>query len=439
MTNVYSTACTPWFIAAQQAVPAGGAPVNLLGGTLKVGDGNGVVPTISQLIANGGVLRQVWAGAPNSVTVDASNTGQIDVGCLIPTVDGSGAEIGPFNVTEFAIYDATGNLAIVGTTNLQKTTSAQGQLMTLQWYACYIAAAANAVTLQPPAGSFPTLGQVQSGVAGLLSSVSPIAITSAVQASGWTDFTIAIAPATILLHGVDTGTATAVNVAALTPAEAAFVAGQVFVITKSTTAISGPATATILGIEGSLIWADGTALANGDWRALTPALILWDGTAYRILSVMGPSVFARASAAAPLIGVTLSAPISVSNGVYTLINTLAGVSNSALTVGSSGITAVVAGTYQINMSLAGAVTTSGSAYPFVDLSINKNGVGQASMSTTGTTGGAVSNYTMVASTSTLVHLSVGDVVSLTGTAGCGSYFSSAQLSSLSFSMYRVGP
>ena len=108
MTNVYSTACTPWFIAAQQAVPAGAAPVNLLGGSLKVGDGNGATPTISQIIANGGVLHQVWAGAPTSVAVDAANTGQIDIGCLIPTVDGSGNEIGPFNVTEFAIYDATG-------------------------------------------------------------------------------------------------------------------------------------------------------------------------------------------------------------------------------------------------------------------------------------------------------------------------------------------
>jgi hypothetical protein len=192
MTNVYSTACTPWFIAAQQAVPAGGAPVNLLGGTLKVGDGNGVVPTISQLIANGGVLRQVWAGAPNSVTVDASNTGQIDVGCLIPTVDGSGAEIGPFNVTEFAIYDATGNLAIVGTTNLQKTTSAQGQLMTLQWNACYIAAAASAVTLQPPTGSYPTLGAIQTALAGLLSVLSPLSLVKTVLSSGWTSWQIAI-------------------------------------------------------------------------------------------------------------------------------------------------------------------------------------------------------------------------------------------------------
>lgn len=201
-TFVYSTAVTPWFIAAQQAVTAGGAAVNLLGGTLNVGDGHGTVPTLSSILANNGVLNQVWTGAPNSVAVNASNSAQIDVGCLIPTVNSSGVEIGPFNVTEFAIYDATGHLCLYGTTNLVKTVSSMGMLTTLQWFASYVESASNAVTVQPPTGSFPTLGQVQTGVAGLLSATSPVAITAALQSSGWTNWNISIAAATAAAVGV---------------------------------------------------------------------------------------------------------------------------------------------------------------------------------------------------------------------------------------------
>jgi hypothetical protein len=195
MTNVYSTVPTNWLLAAEQAFAAGGAAINLGGGTLKVGDGNGAVPTAAAIIANGGVLHQVWQGPVNGGAVDASNALQINVNCLIPTVDGSGTEIGPFTVREFAIYDAGGNLALVGTTNLEKTTSALGQLMTLQWYACYAGSIANSVTVQPPAGSFPTLGMIQTAIANLLSAAAPLSLVKTLLSSGWTSWALSIANA----------------------------------------------------------------------------------------------------------------------------------------------------------------------------------------------------------------------------------------------------
>jgi hypothetical protein len=202
MTNVYSTVPTNWLLAAEQAFAAGGPAINLGAGTLKVGDGFGVVPTAAQIISNGGVLHQVWQGPVNGGAADASNALQININCVIPTVDGSGNEIGPFTVREFAIYDASGNLALVGTTNLPKTVSADGQLTTLQWWACYAAAVANSVAVQPPAGSFPTLGQIQSAVGGLLTANAPLSVTPTLQGNGWTSWLLNVASATLTALGV---------------------------------------------------------------------------------------------------------------------------------------------------------------------------------------------------------------------------------------------
>ncbi len=286
-TNVYSTVATNWLLEAEQAFAAGGPVINLAGGTLKVGDGNGVVPTASAIIANGGVLHQVWQGGVNSVAVDASNALQIDVGCLIPTVDGSGTEIGPFNVTEFAIYDATGNLALVGTTNLQKTTSAQGQLMTLQWFACYTASVASSVTVQPPSGSFPTLGAIQGAVAGLLSANAPLSVTPSLQSSGWTDWLLAIASATLSTLGIGRP-ATNAEYAAGAPASGGYawpwptlqqVTGAIAAVLA---AIPGPATiAQVIAGALSSVWVspasligalNGATLGSGLLNALQSAL-----------------------------------------------------------------------------------------------------------------------------------------------------------------------
>jgi hypothetical protein len=76
---------------------------------------------------------------------------------------------------------------------------------------------------------------------------------------------------------------------------------MLFEITKGTAANTGAVTASIAGQSGSVVWADGSVLANGDWPEDTPALLMWDGTVFRILSIMGPSVFARTSSVQPIL------------------------------------------------------------------------------------------------------------------------------------------
>ena len=114
-------------------------------------------------------------------------------------------------------------------------------------------------------------------------------------------------------NGTDIGTANAISVTSLSHAATTFASGQLFVITKSAAANTSTMTATIMSVSGAVIWADSTVLASGDWPASTPALVIWDGTAYRIISMVGPSVFARTSALssyAPLSALSSYAPLS---------------------------------------------------------------------------------------------------------------------------------
>jgi hypothetical protein len=172
--------------------------------------------------------------------------------------------------------------------------------------------------------------------------------------------------------------------------------------------------------------------------------IIFDGAIW-VGFACGPGIYATlsalsavAAAAQPVI-LTMSSSIAASNGVNTTINTLTGASSAALSVASSAVIALVAGTYQINSSLSSQVTTSGAANPFDAMSISKNGVGIASNSATGAVGGATSNYGMTSSTSALVTLNIGDYITITGNTGCGSNFVSADFNAINFSMYRVGP
>jgi len=196
MTQVYATQTTQYFDNLIAAAQAGGSPANLTGGTLAVGDGNGAVPTISALIAAGGVTHEVWRGQViQSVTVDPNAANQIDVAVDIPASSG-GAEIGPFNVTEFAILDATGACCIVGTTNLEKTVSSQGQTSDLAWIAAVVVASTSAVTITPPNGAFATMAQVIAGYDSNLPGVAaPITKTDTTNSGGWINRIIGISAA----------------------------------------------------------------------------------------------------------------------------------------------------------------------------------------------------------------------------------------------------
>jgi len=195
-TQIYATQVTAYYLAALASYEAGGAALNIAGGTLLVGDGNGSVPSISALIAANGVTHQVWSGQTiNSVSVDPSNPNQLDIACEIPAAIG-GAEIGPFNVTEFAILDVTGACCVVGTTNLQKTTSGEGQTSDLAWIAAIVCSVAGSVTVTPPSAGYATMAQVIAGYdANLPGVAAPITKTDTVNSAGWTNRVIGIASA----------------------------------------------------------------------------------------------------------------------------------------------------------------------------------------------------------------------------------------------------
>ncbi len=187
-TQIYATQVTQYFLNAVAAFEAGGAALNIAGGTLVVGDGNGSVPALSTLIADNGVTHEVWRGQTiSSVSIDGVTPNQLDIECVIPAAI-NGVEIGPFSVTEFAILDALGNCCVVGTTNLQKTVSAQGQTSDLAWIAAIVLSAAGAVTVTPPSAGFATMTQVIQGVnANLPSCVAPLTKTDTVNPVGWID------------------------------------------------------------------------------------------------------------------------------------------------------------------------------------------------------------------------------------------------------------
>ncbi|MGA2491850.1 MAG: phage tail protein [Roseiarcus sp.] len=196
MTQTYANTTTQYFNDLIAAAQAGGAAVNLAGGTLVVGDGNGAVPALSALVAANGVTHEVWRGAViQGVSIDPDAANQIDVAVDIPASSG-GAEIGPFTVREFAILDALGNCCVVGTTNLEKTISSQGQTSDLAWTVAVVVASTNAVVITPPTAGYATMAQVIAGYdANLPDCVAPITKTDTPLANGWLRRVFGISPA----------------------------------------------------------------------------------------------------------------------------------------------------------------------------------------------------------------------------------------------------
>jgi hypothetical protein len=104
---------------------------------------------------------------------------------------------------------------------------------------------------------------------------------------------LAVAPApptSVVLEGTDTGGANAVSVSTLTPNNIVPSAGQVVIVNKSGNANTGAMTANIKGLSGAVTWADGTALASGDWAGNEPAIVRWNGSRWNILSFVGHPV-----------------------------------------------------------------------------------------------------------------------------------------------------
>ena len=178
--QTYATKVTAHYIARRQAAEAGGSRVNFVGGTLIVGDGNGSVPLVSDLISANGVTHEVWRGsAVHAVSINADNPAELDILLVIPAADENAVEIGPFWVREFVILDETNQVCVVGITQVEKTTSAQGQTSDLSWIAGIAESNADVVILTPPSAGFASQTEVVNAVnASLHIGEEPIYISS---------------------------------------------------------------------------------------------------------------------------------------------------------------------------------------------------------------------------------------------------------------------
>lgn len=137
------------------AARGAGAPlIDFLSGTIVVGDAGaaGAPPSLSDLIAANGVLHEVWRGAAVvSCEQNASDDTQIDIGVVIPAAV-SGAEVGPFQINEFALLNEAGECLVVGQMNFYKGTAATGLPGDLA-FIVQIGASATNVVISPPGSS----------------------------------------------------------------------------------------------------------------------------------------------------------------------------------------------------------------------------------------------------------------------------------------------
>jgi hypothetical protein len=176
-------------------------------------------------------------------------------------------------------------------------------------------------------------------------------------------------PTNIVFDGTDTGTTNAAVVTSTSPPISSAEAFNLFLIKKSAAANTGPMKLQIGGTTATLEWADGSALIANDWPASVPAFIMFDGTVFRLLSVMGPSIFARASNVRPVLTASQTYFVNASTGSDTS-NGL----TSATAFATIQKAANVIGTFDLNNNTVTVNVANGSYGPVVLPQISGGGV-----------------------------------------------------------------
>jgi hypothetical protein len=194
------------FLAREAAILAAAgtstplAEINFLNATVKIGDGaaSGVAPqqpSISTLQASGALVHQVWSGqVVQSCSQNPINPNQIDILCVIPAVDSSGAEIGPFWATEFIVTDEAGTPMIAGVTLAPKMVTANGGGTDLAFIVS-IGFSVGTVVLTAPSAPWMTQAQIQAGIANAVTGTAPITVAKTIDTAGWSHFNVALDPA----------------------------------------------------------------------------------------------------------------------------------------------------------------------------------------------------------------------------------------------------
>jgi hypothetical protein len=190
-----ATKATQHYLNRLAAARAGGPKVDFMLGLVRVGDGNGDIPPISDLLTAGDVLHEVATGSwVQAVTVNPNDPAQTDVLIVIPAVTG-GEEIGPFYVTEFAITDENGAVCLVGNTFMAKFVSSQGASADIVFIASE-KESNGVVELTPPSSAFATETWVRLIFnANLPISARPLFHTDVMQPSGFVRRTFDCYPA----------------------------------------------------------------------------------------------------------------------------------------------------------------------------------------------------------------------------------------------------
>jgi hypothetical protein len=186
-------------LAAIQASQGSANPlpaVDFTRATVRIGDGNGGVPNLSDIVAGGRLVRQVWSGQiVQSVTTNQSNAAQVDILCVIPAIDASGVEIGPFWVTEFIITDELGAPMLAGVTVAPKFTTQEGAAVDLAFIAS-VGYSEGAVILAAPTAAFVTALQVAQMInAHQPTAQAPVTQTDTLGVDGWLRRVFGLRPA----------------------------------------------------------------------------------------------------------------------------------------------------------------------------------------------------------------------------------------------------
>ena len=187
-----------------------------------------------------------------------------------------------------------------------------------------------------------------------------------------------VVPVPVAYEGVDTGTANAMHVTAVSPTLTSPAAGYTFNVIKEAGANTAAVTLNILGTMAALTWPDGTPLVAGDLPASIQTLIGYNGTAFNLLSAGGPTLwhglrniqsFNSSGSYVPTSGATRALMFATGaggGGSYaiggggggggTAIHFQIGLSTQAVTIGAGGI----AGNSSVPYGGAGGTTSIGS-------------------------------------------------------------------------------
>lgn len=155
--SVYGGTATKKLGQRFAAALAGGSVPHFV--EFAVGDGNGVVPALSD--QGLGLVHETWRGLVQSYGLNPSNSSQLDVYCMIP--DSAGA----LNIREIGLFDENADQVWAGVCNLIKPSAEEGVPANFSFVIEIPVASGVAVPLSTTTEDFATIAYVDATFASL--------------------------------------------------------------------------------------------------------------------------------------------------------------------------------------------------------------------------------------------------------------------------------